>query len=290
VVPNTHEEIEEVVMRALAREPKNRFNSGSDMRDAIVGIMIKQYGGPPSPRELGNLMRDLFPAEMKESQALYEESRRYKRMPEDAPPLAPEEDSSPDSDSAEPVADTVPSGRDPGTSTTVDPVSPPEPEPQLTEDTPVSPGPPEAMTAAMEAESEEVGRRATANVPGPRFVGSAQPTAVTKAYPGRSRWRDLLIVLGAIVVAGGLVLATWLGTRGTGVPEQGGAVIITVPEGASVVIDGVQVGTTPYSSPALTEGSHIVTLKMDGFLLARREITVVPGKVVELRVPLVRAP
>ena len=96
--------------------------------------------------------------------------------------------------------------------------------------------------------------------------------------------------MGAVVLAVALVIGTWLATRSTGLPERGGAVIISVPEGAGVAIDGVQVGSTPYSSPALPEGRHIVTLEMHGYRVARREITIVAGKVVELRVPLARAP
>jgi len=62
--------------------------------------------------------------------------------------------------------------------------------------------------------------------------------------------------------------------------------ITSNPSGATVLIDGTAVGTTPYEA-AIEPGSHRVALERDGYTSASREFAAAEGKESELHVDLV---
>ncbi|OGQ78824.1 MAG: hypothetical protein A2289_11470 [Deltaproteobacteria bacterium RIFOXYA12_FULL_58_15] len=293
VVSGIHPDVEAVIMKSLERDPEDRIASGADMHDAVVAIMLSRFGHP-SARELGTWMQGLFAEEMQESLDRLEKARQYSEMPADAEPM---------------VAATVPGGKDETATvnerkvvdTTVEqiPQAPatlhepavldnramahrprtPTKRPQksrkepsgadLTDDTPVEP---------MRLPSEEVNKSVA--------IGVAHPTEVRPSFPRPRRTRDLLIVLMAVLIAASLVASTWLWTRTTGAPGIGGAVVVSKPVGAQVMVDGVRVGQTPYSTSSLREGPHIITLELPGYQRTNRTIRVVADRVVELKVVL----
>ena len=79
---------------------------------------------------------------------------------------------------------------------------------------------------------------------------------------------------------------SWMWTRSSGAPGLGGAIVISEPAGALMLVDGVQVGQTPFASAALAAGAHVATLKASGRKEVSREITIAASRVVELRVEL----
>ncbi|MEO0813998.1 MAG: serine/threonine-protein kinase, partial [Myxococcota bacterium] len=56
-------DLERVVLRALHPDPGRRFSSASDMRDAIVEVMLRRYGYR-SQRDIGAFMAELFEQEI----------------------------------------------------------------------------------------------------------------------------------------------------------------------------------------------------------------------------------
>lgn len=61
--------------------------------------------------------------------------------------------------------------------------------------------------------------------------------------------------------------------------------VLSTPGGARVVLDGVEVGKTPWSGE-LETGKHTIVLERPGFLPATREVTVTRGRPVALDVTL----
>lgn len=60
-------------------------------------------------------------------------------------------------------------------------------------------------------------------------------------------------------------------------PGHGSLSITTTPAGALVYIDGTMMGVTPTTIPMLTEGSHSITLVMDGYQDLKTTITINDG-------------
>ncbi len=71
---------------------------------------------------------------------------------------------------------------------------------------------------------------------------------------------------------------------------QGGLVIVSRPDGASVSIDGRPVGTTPLTMQALTAGSHAVRLELAGYSVWTSGVQVTAGKVNRVTASLERRP
>ncbi|MEM6730054.1 MAG: serine/threonine-protein kinase [Myxococcota bacterium] len=76
-------DLERVVLRALDPNPANRFPSASDMRDAIVEVMLRRYGYR-SQRDISHFMSELFPQEMEHDRAAIERAEAVLKMPDRA--------------------------------------------------------------------------------------------------------------------------------------------------------------------------------------------------------------
>lgn len=61
------------------------------------------------------------------------------------------------------------------------------------------------------------------------------------------------------------------------VEKGSGASLITTPKGATVIIDKMQVGTTPLTIPTVIEGKHDLVLKAAGYQEKSLTINVTPG-------------
>lgn len=64
-------QLEEIVMRALAREPRNRYQTGNDLADAL-DAWLEEVGSAPSREQLGAWLRELFPDHLSELHKLIE--------------------------------------------------------------------------------------------------------------------------------------------------------------------------------------------------------------------------
>lgn len=273
VAPSIKPDVEVVILKALEREPSDRFASASDMRDALVQIMLRR-GGQASARDLAALMASLFDAERQDELQRLERARQLTAMPADAEPLAEDTGRSDDAPRRPPA----PLPAQSMASVPTRDLSPPGKVAARTQalvggDTPVVP----PVSLAPQRSAVAV-------------VAEVRPTEIRDAYRRQHRRRDLLIVLGAVGLAMALVLGTWIATRPSGSDASGGVIITTVPPEAQVLLDGVLVGSTPFSSSAIPPGAHDVMLEKPGFAAVADSVRIVGNKVVELHVVLRPAP
>jgi len=80
------------------------------------------------------------------------------------------------------------------------------------------------------------------------------------------------------------------GTSGTVLPQEGGAISInSTPSGASVYLDSVMMGNTPITLENVSEGSHLVEIKNQGYSLYSIMVTAKDGTTVTLAPVLVKS-
>jgi hypothetical protein len=92
-----------------------------------------------------------------------------------------------------------------------------------------------------------------------------------------------------------LMVALWLPAYGAGaaqvIEEEASAVLVhSDPEGATVVMDDKEVGTTPIRVGDLVPGDHYLRVAKEGYLENQRVVTVSIGQVVTIKVQLTAAP
>jgi hypothetical protein len=121
----------------------------------------------------------------------------------------------------------------------------------------------------------------------PASASSAPPTQVLSVFRRRRvrRNREVLIVAGAVVLAAGLVFATWFSTRAADQDARGGIVVITDPPNAEVMLDGVRVGVTPYSA-SVPVGRRRLAIRKPGYTAEARDVVIGPHGVAEVNVSL----
>lgn len=82
IMTDVTRDLERVVLRALDPEPSKRFPSASDMRDAIVEVMLRRYGYR-SQRDIGAYMAELFPQEIEAERSRIEKADSVQELPRD---------------------------------------------------------------------------------------------------------------------------------------------------------------------------------------------------------------
>jgi len=85
MLPTLSPATEAVVLGALALEPDERYGSASDMREALVEVMLLE-GGQPGKRELRTLMAELFDDDPIKDLRSLEQARQIGGMTEESPP------------------------------------------------------------------------------------------------------------------------------------------------------------------------------------------------------------
>ena len=324
LAPHVPAEVERIVLKALAATPEERFQSASDMHDAIVGAMLQLYGHP-TPRELANLMRSLFAKEIAADARLLDQARRAA-----LPAAMAQEASATDSAAAgsprvpDDNGDGAPDGEPVGEAQGEDPEEDDEgtdPE-RVVERTAVSPAPADAASFVPEETTQpDVVVAAAAGAPKApppqasapegsgsgtviqrrpgrvapvspvtkvrldQQIGTLNPTKIRPALR-RSWLRDHVIIVGAVAIALALILASWLVTRADPTDRTGQVMILSLPQGASVILDGVVVGRTPYSGERLPAGRHTMTLELAGYQIESRVIDVVPSEMLPVQLVL----
>lgn len=290
IVPGIPPQVEDLVLRALNVDADHRYPTASDMHDAVVEVMLESYG-QPTPRELANLMKSLFANELKRDLKLMEQAREL------VPP-APV--------AAAPDATAV--GRPlRKAAATVEESPPPPTEPGLEGDGDTEPDfilDRQALEAHARAKAQREEAFVPAEITAPGVVPPTQaavdqelreatvvthhmvqPTRIVAARRHRTFGRDQIIILSALLLSLGLVLLSWFGTR-DGARAPGQVTILSVPPGATVILDNVVVGRTPYQASALPAGKHTMILQRDGFETEARVIDVVPGEMLPVQLVL----
>jgi len=74
------------------------------------------------------------------------------------------------------------------------------------------------------------------------------------------------------------------------VPDTGALVIISVPAGASVRVDGGDTGIAPVTAENLTAGNHTIAVSLDGYTSLQQTVTVIPGQTVPVTIGLAPVP
>ncbi len=86
LAPQISADAEAVVLRALAFDPGERYQSASDMRDAVVQILVHNRA-QSLPRKLQSFLSSHFADAFGKERQIIEETRLLTEMPADAPPL-----------------------------------------------------------------------------------------------------------------------------------------------------------------------------------------------------------
>lgn len=245
--PDLAVDIEDIIVRALSRFPDDRFATAAEMQDAVTAALLAQYG-PPNQRELAGLLGDLFAEEYAADQQELERAAHIRAMPDglvemgpapeitviSANPLVAERIDSDVSSSPRAEATQITRVRNHLPSTT-----------EVTEDT--------AKTQLHEV------------------MDATDPSVVLSQY---LRWpkKEARIVLLAAAAALLIVMTSWVATRQA--VELGGLSIVTVPSGATVILDGRPIGRTPYSADDIAVGPYRAEISLEGYTTVVRPIRV----------------
>jgi hypothetical protein len=73
------------------------------------------------------------------------------------------------------------------------------------------------------------------------------------------------------------------------IPLTGSLDIITIPDGARILLDTINLGVTPISLPNMTVGNHTLTVLKERYVSAERTVTVVENRTTQITISLVSA-
>jgi hypothetical protein len=73
------------------------------------------------------------------------------------------------------------------------------------------------------------------------------------------------------------------------IPLTGSLDIITIPDGARILLDTINLGVTPISLPNMTVGNHTLTVLKERYVSAERTVTVVENRTTQITISLVPA-
>ncbi len=87
-MPGLPDDIESIMMRALGREPDERYATAESMHREVVEVMLRRYGHTQA-RDLGAFVRKLFEDEHRQDLARIERAMQIQAMPERVPAHEP---------------------------------------------------------------------------------------------------------------------------------------------------------------------------------------------------------
>lgn len=312
--PMIPDAIEAIVLRALSLDPDRRYQTASEMHDAVVETMLREYG-QPLPRELAHLMASLFPEEIQANARLLEKARQINRLT-DISPIAitkPERLRSHETVTGRPQANAI--ARPAHDESDTDPEYPAQGQAESQGDNKADPRthPDAAYEADSEADdtrpeiiisrplpessqirtnplhqlqaqpADPTPREVTSRVQFPLHAVPVNPTEVMTAY--RRPWtQDRWIVLSAIVGALFIIVLSWWITQPPEKEQGERVVILSVPTGATLFVDDKAVGQTPYTTSTLPVGQHRIRLELEGYHAEYRTVTVNPSETLSLQI------
>jgi serine/threonine protein kinase len=103
--------------------------------------------------------------------------------------------------------------------------------------------------------------------------------------------RGLTLVLGALVAAAIMIGGSlWFKSTREAAIRGGGLVVTTQPEGATLHLDGVTLGSSPYSAQGIPAGEHDLSARLVGYSEQRRTLQIVIDEVTIIEFELAPEP
>ncbi|MBI5495562.1 MAG: serine/threonine protein kinase [Deltaproteobacteria bacterium] len=285
-------EVERIIYKAMAKDPEDRYQWGSDMSEDLQRFMLMQ-GKSPTRNDLAEYLRNNFPADY-DRERLRMESYRDIEMPEVAaapPAAAPAKPATPQLDSAsaavmaamaddaedDPFA-SVTGGADHGSAGSGS-GSTPKPAPAVPGANPstyVGGGP-------SARQPTQTGIRPAAQL-APAPAPLAAPTPPPRSGTGKLVGIAAAIVLAVVGIAAGAAVMF----KGTG------SIAMSVqPDGSEVFLDGVSRGAVQGGELTLTDvpvGPHVVRVVKEKFVPMSVNITLARNQVAREQIRLDRMP
>ena len=95
----------------------------------------------------------------------------------------------------------------------------------------------------------------------------------------------ILIILWLLLISGNPVAAA-----GTSSPLLGALQVSSTPSGATLVFDNVNEGTTPVTVQNILAGSHMISLRKEGYYYYNADVAIAAGKTTTVSASLYRYP
>ncbi len=288
-------ELERIILKALSRNPDERYQSASELQDALQKYLY-QSGAFYARKDLAQWMKRAFDADLRDEQKRMQAFRAYAR---EHIPEARRASSQPNA-VREPDATPAATGPAP---TPAQPFKPKLPTLSWEEDEletavwdqkPSDVGPaPEAPKGPHGAEPAFTAAlsgppQASAARPDPRpdteLVLEAMPTAVPRTEATRSR----VLALAAITLLALIIAAIFVRLTLTTGAETPTLVVTSKPTDVTITVGGqvLHQGPTPFRTTALTAGPHQVRISANAHESRVRDIQLEPGKELVLEVEL----
>ena len=241
VCPTLSPSVEAFLLKALQLDPVNRYESMDAMSQAIDQLLREV--GYASPEEIAFQARKYLTAQFEDSRALVKRARAGEGMPK--------------------------KGRGRFEATAVS-----RPEKFELEDTFD-----ESSHIILEANSDFQSLSEKALSPldfAPTEPATPLPerrvnTEKTRIFHGfrssRQKQRELVLMMGAIVFAGVMLFGTWALLKDSISldSKKSGLVVVTNPPKAKVLLNGTELGITPFSSRTIEPGIHELILQHQGY-------------------------
>ena len=218
VAPGLYPRLQDIVLRALEREPDARYQTAHEMAADLRSCIDEMESADFPTADLRSFVRELFRQECAHMTALAEKALRARfvdtsKEPEASPAMEP-------------------------------PPSRPLHKPTMFDtDDPTQPAAPVRTQVAMRAASRKS--------------------------------RGVALVVGALVMAASMVGGSlWFKHIRDTTARTGGLVVTTQPDGATLSLDGVAIGKSPFSAQGLRVGDHVLSAKLEGHREQQRKIRV----------------
>ena len=289
---NIPPELERILLKALSRNPDDRFQSAAEFQDALQRFLY-QSGAFYARKDLASYMRETFKVEFDEEQRKLTAFRDYARrhIPEACRDNEPR-----------PPAQTRPSGSNGGFQPDLPALSWDEEELATTvwdrapnsidegpTDVDFSQVQPFEIGDAHTAPVRRAGLGSDGIISGPGSGVGLPPSVYEKSHRRSAMWR-IAILLITTVAAG---TAAWAVIDHFGA-EQINRAALTVrsePREVAIAIDGrtLHDGATPFTARDIEPGHHRISISAPGYETIDEAIELEPGVEVNLPIQLVRA-
>ena len=273
---NVPPEVERIIYKAMAKDPDDRYQWGSDLSEDLQRFLLMQ-GKAPTRHDLAEYLKACFPADY-DRERLRMESYRDLEMPEIPVAAAPAPAAAAQPDGANAavmaaMADDGPSGSFNEPAHTVP-----------------ARGSANARQDVTGGRMQVPGRQVTgirpmaqANVPTPAPVVAEEPTP-EKGNTGK------LVIIAACVVAAILAIFVIIGVVLKG---SGTIAVTTKPSGAEILLDGSPVGVTASGDLMLEgvkSGQHLLKVQKERYLAQTTMVTVQRNAIARLELILDKEP
>lgn len=271
-------ELEGILLKSLAKEPEQRFQTASEMEEALLAFMRKA-GYSTSANSLSQQMCGLF------RQEIEDEAREEEGWDETIVSTQP--------GLAVPAASTVPAGTVPAAARPTQATKPATTKPKTTPSartasiskdrgTSGTPGWQKALVAILIV-SAGAGlwlkfRQADSTQAMPAPAVATQQQTPPPPVPAQVKAVEAPVAAPEPAPAPKPKPVKAAAAPAPKAPEKAHATVTSDPDGADVFIDGVKAGSTPLSLDSIAPGSHQVKVSKDGYDAWTGSLEAQPGK------------